>query len=234
MLGLGSLLTQGWARSASPLTYQGDRGLQIESVWATVPMVRRVISGDSGLTVFFSQYKAYEVSGPGVAGWIQVSDLLLVVMIVATVALGWLIGLRGVGLRGHRWAAPGEKDLGAIDWAIQLSLLAIICGVIVANKTLSPQYLMWLFPSLAIITARARGERQRRVVRRILAFAATSLALTPWVFPLGYSGLISSTPNAGVTWLLVLRNLGLVTLTAYSWFEAWRAAVRSGVFEPEL
>lgn len=234
VLGLGSLLTQGWARSASPLTYQGDRGLQIESVWATVPMVRRVISGDSGLTVFFSQYKAYEVSGPGVAGWIQVSDLLLVVMIVATVALGWLIGLRGVGLRGHRWAAPGEKDLGAIDWAIQLSLLAIICGVIVANKTLSPQYLMWLFPSLAIITARARGERQRRVVRRILAFAATSLALTPWVFPLGYSGLISSTPNAGVTWLLVLRNLGLVTLTAYSWFEAWRAAVRSGVFEPEL
>ena len=230
VLGVGSLLTQGWARSASPLTYQTDRGLQIESIWATVPMVQRLASDDSGLKIFFSQYKAYEVSGPGVSVWVQISDLAFIALILATLALGWLIAARGVGLPGHTGRKPRPDEQARIAWAIQLAILAIICGVIVANKTLSPQYLMWLFPSLAMICARTRSDGHRRIAWRLAALGALSIGLTPWVFPLGYSGLLSQTPNAGVTWLLVLRNLALVTLTAYSWFEAWRAAVRSGAF----
>ena len=41
-----SLLAGGWSRLVSPLTWQSDRGLQIESIWAVPLMVARAIRPD--------------------------------------------------------------------------------------------------------------------------------------------------------------------------------------------
>lgn len=50
-----------------------------------------------------------------------------------------------MGLPGHRRALPADPDRDAQRHEAMLwALLAIIVGVIVANKAFSPQYMMWL------------------------------------------------------------------------------------------
>ena len=75
-----SLIFGGWSRLISPLTWQSDRGLQIESIWATPLMLARAARPDQWI-VDMSQYQAYEIFGPGVDVWVMISS-------VATV-LGW-------------------------------------------------------------------------------------------------------------------------------------------------
>lgn len=238
-----SLVTQGWARSASPLTYQSDRGLQVESVWATIPMVQHWMPDDwlgtipsgSQFRVFYSSFKAYEITGPGTSAWMTASNIAMGATIGGALLLCWLIALRGVGLPGHLMVAPeSQSDHARIDWALQMAVLAIICGVMVGNKTLSPQYFMWLFPSLALIATRAVSPAQRRSMIRLLVIGGGTIALTMWIYPISYTELLAEKPTGAATGFLVARNLGLVTLTAYSWFEAIRSAVASGQNNVEL
>ena len=80
-LALISLLIGGWSRLFSPLTWQSDRGLQIESIWATPLMVARAIR-PAGWTVDNSKYQAYEIVGPGVPAWLVVSNVATVLGLV--------------------------------------------------------------------------------------------------------------------------------------------------------
>ena len=73
-LALISLIFGGWSRLISPLTWQSDRGLQIESIWATPLMVARALSPDQWI-VDMSQYQAYEIFGPGVDAWVMISSI---------------------------------------------------------------------------------------------------------------------------------------------------------------
>ena len=57
----------GWSRLWSPLAYQADRGLQIESVSATPVMVRFAADPDGYRVCFYSPFKAYEITGPRVS-----------------------------------------------------------------------------------------------------------------------------------------------------------------------
>ena len=68
-LALISLIFGGWSRLISPLTWQSDRGLQIESIWATPLMLARAARPDHWI-VDISQYQAYEIFGPGVDAWV--------------------------------------------------------------------------------------------------------------------------------------------------------------------
>ena len=74
-LALASLLIGGWERLVSPLTWQSNRGLQIESVPATPLMWLRAASEGRGWTVGLSRYNAYEISGPGAQFALQVQRL---------------------------------------------------------------------------------------------------------------------------------------------------------------
>ena len=56
----------GWTRSISPVTWQSDRGLQIESIVATVPMIRHAFISPDLFHTELSQYNAWEIFGPGV------------------------------------------------------------------------------------------------------------------------------------------------------------------------
>ncbi len=134
-----SLLAGGWSRLVSPLTWQSDRGLQIESVWATPVMLARAVQ-PSRWVVDISRYQAYEIFGPTVALWLGVATAATVAGLVVIVALY---------VRAFRNPAPTTLAVGLV-------VLATVAVMTVTNKTLSPQYLLWLGGPMAALLLLAR------------------------------------------------------------------------------
>ncbi len=129
-----SLLLGGWTRLLSPLTWQSGRGLQIESIWATPLMVARAWS-PSDWRVDYSRFQAYEIFGPGVSTWLLISNVATVAGLVVLIAL-WV--------RAYRARDPSPVAVGLI-------VLATVAIMTVTNKTLSPQYLLWLGGPMAAL-----------------------------------------------------------------------------------
>ncbi|MBA8795574.1 hypothetical protein FHX74_003210 [Friedmanniella endophytica] len=206
-----SLVFGGWSRLVSPLTWQSDRGLQIESPWATPLMVLRALRPDVW-RVDISRYQAYEIFGPGVQGFLVAST-------VATV-LGLLV-IAGLIARAFRHGNPTPVAVG-------LGMLAVIAIMTITNKTLSPQYLLWLggpMAGLLLMDRRVRHER-RALVRRLAIQLLVLAALTQLVYPLLYSGLQGLHGNGltlVATVVLTLRNLALLVFTVAVCASAWRA-----------
>lgn len=233
-LGLVSLLGFGWTRSVSPLTWQSDRGLQIESIVATVPMVRHGFGPAGQYYTELSQYNAWEIYGPQVDWWLGVADWLMVATIVLALCFGWLISLHGIGLPGRTLQGPADSGLAARrTHAIVLAQLAMICAVIVANKTFSPQYMIWLSAPLAIGVALPLPRWDRLAARVLAGFGLVTAALTHLVFPLNYSGLIDANPDPADVRLLVLRNGLMIVFTVLAIGLAGRAALAVGRPQPD-
>lgn len=213
-LAVVSLLTGGIRRLVSPLTWQSDRGLQIESIWATPLMVMRLVDPNRW-TVTTSRYQAFEVFGPGVGLWLTISSVATVLGLVFMVLLY---------IRGFRTPEPTV----AVTGLIVLSTIAIM---IITNKTLSPQYLVWIGgPMAALLIGRVRDPQGRLTVISRFAVQALVLALlTHLVYPLTYFGLYGDRHGVqfvASTILLLLRNLGLLVFTIALAAGAWRATGR--------
>jgi hypothetical protein len=205
-----SLLAGGWSRLFSPLSWQSDRGLQIESVWAMPLMVARAIR-PRGWTVGMSRYQANEISGPGVGSWVQVSNL-------AT-----LLGLAVLAVLFVRAFRAG----GATPVAVGFLIVTTVAVMIVTNKTLSPQYLLWLGgPAAALLLLRGRATPAELPAIRRTAYALVLLALlTHFVYPLLYYGLLGERGELMVvvaTVVTTVRNLALLAFTGYVGRLTWR------------
>jgi hypothetical protein len=209
-LALLSLITGGWSRLISPLTWQSGRGLQIESIWATPLMVARSVRPDRWI-VDKSKYQAYEIFGAGVQPLLLLSSLATVLGLLVIVALY---------VRSFRNSDPSRVAVG-------LAIMATIAIMIITNKTLSPQYLLWLGGPMAalILLVPTVTEDERRSIRR-LAFQLLGLALlTHLVFPLLYDGLLGRQGHLMIivsTVVTILRNLALLLFSIELWRLAWK------------
>lgn len=227
--GLASLLLAGPARSASPLAWQSERGLQIESLPATLLMWRRTFVDPASYQVKLTQYNAWEIFGPGTQRWLQIGDVAMIAVFVLVGLLGWLIALGGVGLPGHSLAAARDAEATPEHTrAVVLALIAIIMAVLVANKTFSPQYVIWLAGPMAVLIVLPGHLHQRLVNVTLAVLGLITAALTHLIFPLNYGGLLSSIPDPAVTVLLVARNLLVLALTLLSAALAIHAGLRVG------
>lgn len=205
---LASLVWGGWDRLVSPLSYQSDRGLQVESVFASVPMLLRSL-GLGDYAVAISRYQAFEIWGTGVHVWLQAASIAGI-MAYGLIAASYIVWFR----RGH-----GRMREAAVLMVFTIAVL------IVMNKTFSPQYVIWLGGPLAatitILGGRQPntprhakdGARLRRVIYLVLALTL----LTIVVYPIGYQALVidavSSPPvRLLVTVVLVARNALVVWL----------------------
>lgn len=207
-IGGASLLIGGLRRTLSPLHWQAARGLQIESVAATPLMLARMFHPVGTWHIRLSQYKAFEIFGAG-------RNLLVSLTTVLTVLGGVLLIVlwrRAVLLR-----TPSGQTLG---WLF----LATALIVTVTNKTLSPQYLLWLGGPVAALAARAPADHAVRTFGRVLMLTAVATQLT---FPIGYNALLKT---HSLMWLvtldLALRNALLVWLSWYSVRQVWRQTRR--------
>ena len=205
-----SLIAGGWARLVSPLTWQSGRGLQIESIWATPLMVARAAAPQRWM-VDISDYQAYEIFGPGVGIWIMISNIATVAglaMIVALVVRAFRAG-------------------GSTPVAVGLTVLAIVAIMMVTNKTLSPQYLLWLGgPAAALLLlARSATAEERAAVRRIAGQLLVLALLTHLVYPLLYDGFLGRDGRVMIvvsTVVTAVRNVALVAFTIEVCRIAWR------------
>lgn len=221
LLALGSASLAGWWRLVSPLVWQSDRGLQIESVAATPAMIGFAADPETFTTVF-TEHNAFEVFGPSVAGLLTVGEIATAVLVLV---LGWHWW--------RSWQVLSDRSRDGVDVVVWLCLAATT-GYIVTSKVFSPQYLLWILPSAVAGLVVLRGDDSwRRLLRwTVLLLAAT--ALTQLVFPLAYGPLIDHRPLTGaVVALLTVRNALMVWLAVVAFAEVRRCLARAATSAPQ-
>ena len=203
VLAVASLLWTGWGRLVSPLTWQSDRGLQIESLWATPAMLAHL--GDAATyRIDMSKYQAFEIFGP-------LTQPLLRASSYGTIVGGLVI----VGLY-VLWLRRPNRTLAEAG----LLMVAATAIMIVTNKTFSPQYLIWLAGPLAATLALTPSgpSPARRLLGRAAAGTLVLTLATQLVYPLLYDYLIGY-KDGPLVWvaqtLLAARNIGLAGLTVW-------------------
>lgn len=217
LLAMSSLVAVGWARTSSPLTWQGERGLQMESVPATPLMFMRTFTHQESWSVFLSEFNAIEVKGPGVGAMLTVSTFLTVGSLVLTAALTWRLMRRF------------DEESGDCLDATLLAMLAILLATVVANKTLSPQYIPWLGGPVAVLLTTVGAPRLRRHVRVQAVAMVLVAALTQITYPWGTQGIMASPNGQGLsTSVLILRNVLLVAMLVHAVHLSWRATTPAG------
>ena len=107
-----------------------------------------------------------------------------------------------VGVLGWIWTsfARGRGD----GEALVRSTAAALCAFVALGKVLSPQFLIWLIPIVPLV----RGRRGLWAS----ALLAAALVLTQVWFPFRYFRLALHF-EAGLSWVLLARDLALVALT---------------------
>lgn len=191
----------GFDRLVSPLAYQTDRGIQIESIPGTWFMYK-ALGDPEHYSVYYATSKSFEVTGPNIETALMISSWAM----LATVVFGVLWAF--VNFLFDRW-----NPEATLAWSIVMVLL-VIC----TNKVLSPQYVLWIAPLIVVAVA----VRPRSWAVRLLAIMSIFIAFFSWVvYPARYDDIISVPFDTSLTvYVLIARNLlYLVSLfVAFGWW----------------
>lgn len=211
VLAVGSLIAGGWDRLFSPFTWQGDRGLQVESIAGTPAMIAWAVS-DAPWHVSFTEHNAVEIAGPMVDGLEWVCRLATIVVALALGRLWWTA-----------WRhLEGPQDDEVVDAMVWIALAAVL-GFVVTSKVFSPQYLLWALPAAAAGLAILHHADTWRRLAKWSAWLLLATGMTHIFFPLYYGGLAEYTGWTPATVaLLAARNLIIVGLFVSAYREAWR------------
>jgi hypothetical protein len=171
---------------ADLLRFQGGRPLQLESLPASVIGLLAATGTGPSPSVAFEDF-SYDLIGPGAQAGIQALTFLGPIILLATfAATAWCF----------RQSAPSQPSVAMLAMGLTAAILALIIG----NRVISPQYVIWLLPVIPFLPNRFRIA------------GAAGFALTAAIFPFLYDGLIrlELVPEL----LLFLRNLVMVALWA--------------------
>ncbi|WP_225822704.1 glycosyltransferase family 87 protein [Streptomyces naphthomycinicus] len=185
------------------LTFQRDRGTEVESLGALVFHVARHFGWQGEVLL---NYGSIEFLGPHVD---QVSAAALA---LTGTAFGWLLLWR---LRARRLAPHTLAE----------AALTAVLLFTVTSRVISPQYLVWLIGLAAVCLT----YRASRMAGPALMIALASF-VTVLEFPLGFSHVVLS-DWYGIT-LLALRNGLLVAATLTAARRLWRSTVPPAATAP--
>jgi hypothetical protein len=181
---------------------QGNRGIEIESIWAVPFLVAMRLHLWSGR--IHEHYGSLEVLGRGVsyAGTVAVLSTVL-----AFSLLGWW------------WWRKQWRPAVVADATLVATLL-----MIVTSRVISPQYLIWLLATAAFCML-SRDTSQRRSALLVLL----ALPLSQWLFPYNFPSLIHYHVSAVL--VLVARDGLLLAAATIGFLDLWRDTV-TGPFLP--
>lgn len=188
----------GRASVLSFLTYQRDRGLQVESLPA-LPLMAARAWGDERNAIGFA-FGSSQVDGPWAPAMLRLASLGLVLTVLATAALA---------VRAHRRRA--DADVAAVTLAVLL-----MTGFLVFNKVLSAQYPLWLAGLVCLALCRPRSP-----LRTTIAPLCGVLLLTQLLYPLSISTFVT-TPDRGPVTVALLRAALLLVVLALAARACWR------------
>jgi Glycosyltransferase family 87 len=166
---------------ASSFTVQLRRHLQIESIGGSLISLSSIFGIGNVSTVFESG--GWDVRGPGATA------LQATLTAAGLAAVAWLWW--------RAWRAGGRQG-------IRTTSAAIVATVLVFTNVLSPQYLVWLVPLVALVPGGSG-------VMAIAALAAAEI-LTNVLYPSHYDALVGLHVTEVI--LLVVRNALLVATAA--------------------
>ncbi len=174
------VVTEGQVLEA--LTYHAGRGLHIESTYASLLIVAHHL----GLVSIASEFSfgSWNLTGemPDVF-----ANLSVLCMVGVVVALYWLMLRRSRGRSMH----GGDS----VAWSV-----ALLSAIIVTSKVFSPEYLIWLYPLIPLVS----GKRRHLVWTLFIAVGM----LTYYIYPLNYWDLVRLSPVVAA--VLLLRNAMLI------------------------
>ena len=180
------------------ITTQTSRPLEVGSLGASLMLAAHQLLG-AGLVADIS-HGSYNLGGDTASLIASVESALAVAALLAV----WLSFARG--------PANAERLLRASA--------AAVCAFVIFDRVLSPQYLIWLVPLVALVLGR------RGVAAAVLIVAA--MILTQLWFPYHFFALALHF-DATASWLELARNLILVGLFALlAWPDAERRRARVG------
>jgi hypothetical protein len=163
---------------------QFDRPLQIESLGSAVLLAAEHLGMAAHDTI--TTHGAQALSGSGT----RIAAALCTTAEILAVAGVWF-----VYARGRRRSAE----------ALLMAAAATIAALVAFDKVLSPQYLIWIVPFVALVAG--------RVGIAAAAFLLLALGLTQTWFPENYWYLANG-HRSPWTWYLLARDLSLVALAA--------------------
>ncbi len=196
-------------RLLSPLGWQSDRGLHVESL-AALPLMAAWSLAHGPWSVRFTEFAACEIQGPGDH----------VVIVLANVAAG-AATLLVAALWVRAWRRGGSVGAGTVGW-----LMLTAAGLLIlTNKVFSPQYLLWISPiAIAMVAIAPRGDTGvRRFAVLVLAVGALTQVLYPLLYPLITTDVWAN--PLGVL-LLAIRDLALMACVVYAGRRAWTETSR--------
>ena len=175
------------SHALSFLRYYTARGIQVESTWATLALVL----GHLGLTSVRSTFDfgSFQVAG-------RVPSAFAAISMTLTVVLALLPQMLAIAL-WFRSRAVERRD-GLSDRSLEHAVLGSTIGLLMAGKVLSPQFMLWIAPLLAL-TAEGPAD---------VIFVLTTGVLTTVVYPYMSPALEQRAPGHGWALLAVMvRNL---------------------------
>jgi hypothetical protein len=183
--------------------FQADRHTEVEAIWATLPLL---------LHVFWhlplevpNLGRAFVIIGPGDA----LGAAGLPALLVACLVIYW---------RWWRVSRRRSRPADATDGeSLLLGTAALVLSAAILTKVLSPQYLLWALPPLALLPTRSWWARAA-----LYAFYC-ALPLTQWLFPDHFGELVGLLEPQAVM-VLAVRNLLLLlafaALLGSLWYQA--------------
>lgn len=190
------------------LSYNATRGLEIESIWASI--------------LLFLQPRRNLVATQGPGSWDLCgiwADRLAHLSMAFLLTICALVFLRMLFRHRHHPPSP--------IFAYRIPLLAIIL-LGTTSKVLSPQYLVWILPPLTL--AAAEVVPNKTTLKRLVILGTLVAMATTWIFPYHFVGERTWPKRAedrvtlifgkgrerqvdmAVGWLLIARNVTLVWL----------------------
>jgi hypothetical protein len=184
------------------LTYQAERGLQIESIGGGLAVLFGLLAGQPAQLNFL--FSSVQVEGAFADAWLSILPALTAVGFGLLALVGWRRIRREVATEGAVSAATVVTLAGAA-----------VLVLIATSKVFSIQYVVWIVPFAALVG----GGR--------FWLAAAMVALTMPIHPLLYAGLVGQEALPIV--VLNLRNALLVALLAWTLWDVARKRAGGGM-----
>lgn len=200
------------------LRYHAMRGLEIEAVWNTLPMVLTAVLHWPATTSL--RFGAVEMKSALSGPLRTLASVFTTVLIPVLACVLW---------RLLRKPASSARRSGAVTVAQANPTLVLRCAVlclltaVVGAHVFSPQYLLWFVPLFALW----EGRSQTWVCAVFLVICALTTASFPFMFNRTIHAMLA--PNDLPRWSqllwplpLIARNLLLAGLTVWLWIETFR------------
>lgn len=189
----------GGAGAFSFLEYAIERGVQIESVPGALALLADVLGGPEAQ--IFHGFGTFQVDSPLIRPLASLTTLATVLLVAALGLALW-----------HRFRVERRTDDGLLPSTQVTHLLAALMVALVSSRILSPQYLIWVVPFVALASR-----------PKALVFWVACL-LTTFVYPLHYyDDFLAKAPYT--VWAVNIRNAILFGFTVWVIWPDLRSAL---------